>query len=142
LARDGVLFEHLVAQSSWTRPATASILTGVYPRRHGAITLENAIAPEVSTLAELLRAAGYRTAGFVSNVNVADRFGFGRGFEVYRYLRENVSRRHLAHAAGSRGAPLSRRPCRRARLHLPARDGPAWTVHAVGREPAPARNDR
>jgi hypothetical protein len=100
LARDGVLFEHLMAQSSWTRPATASILTGGYPGRHGAITLENAIAPEVSTLAELLRAAGYRTAGFVTNVNVADRFGFGRGFEVYRYLREDVSRAGVyAHAA-------------------------------------------
>src|SRR5215472_14147518 len=28
LARQGVLFEHVVAQSSWTKPATASILTG------------------------------------------------------------------------------------------------------------------
>ena len=44
-----------------TRPATASILTGEYPIRHGAITLENAIAPEVASLAEGVR--GPRGAG-------------------------------------------------------------------------------
>jgi arylsulfatase A-like enzyme len=92
LARDGVVFEDVVAQSSWTRPATASILTGEYPMRHGAISLDNAIASDVTTLAERLRGAGYRTGGFVTNVNVGDQFGFGRGFERYRYLPEMPSR--------------------------------------------------
>ena len=44
LAREGVLFERAIAPSSWTRPAVASILTGEDPVRHGAITLEDAIA--------------------------------------------------------------------------------------------------
>lgn len=92
LARDGLLFENTIAQSSWTRPSTASILTGEYPIRHGAITLENAIAPDVTSLAETFRAAGYRTGGFVTNVNVGDRYGFGRGFETYRYLPEDTQR--------------------------------------------------
>jgi arylsulfatase A-like enzyme len=103
-----VVFEQVVAQSSWTRPATASILTGQYPIRHGAITLENAIAPDVPSLAELLRAAGLRTAGFVTNVNVADRYGFGRGFEVYRHLPELASRPGLHVPAGELHAEFLR----------------------------------
>ena len=33
LAADGVLFEQCQAQSSWTKPATASILTGLLPSK-------------------------------------------------------------------------------------------------------------
>ena len=35
------------------------------------------------TLAEALRAAGFRTAAFTGGGNVSARFGFGRGFELY-----------------------------------------------------------
>ncbi len=92
LAADGVLFERVVAQSSWTKPATASILTGLDPAAHGAVTLASAIRPEAPTLAESLRAIGYRTAAFVTNVNVEGQFGFARGFEEYRYFREEKGR--------------------------------------------------
>jgi arylsulfatase len=40
----------------------------------------------VETLAEVLKAGGYRTAGFVTNINVAPSFHFEQGFETYRYL--------------------------------------------------------
>ena len=89
LAREGLLFESMIAQSSWTRPATASILTGVYPPRHGAQTLRDRLAPEVATMAELFRQQGYRTAAFVTNINVAGRWGFRRGFDRYAYLQED-----------------------------------------------------
>src|SRR5439155_2693639 len=35
LAARGVLFETMVAQSSWTMPASATLLTGLHPRDHG-----------------------------------------------------------------------------------------------------------
>src|SRR5262249_34365857 len=38
-AATSVLFENAVAQAPWTRPSTATILTGQYPATHGAITL-------------------------------------------------------------------------------------------------------
>jgi arylsulfatase A-like enzyme len=93
LAREGMLFWDVVAQSSWTRPATASILTGRNPERHGAVTITQRIRPEVPTLTELLRAHSYRTAGFVTNVNVSDVYGFHRGFEQYAYMPEEPTRR-------------------------------------------------
>lgn len=36
LAEDGVVFEHAVAQSPWTLPSVASVLTGLNPSYHGA----------------------------------------------------------------------------------------------------------
>lgn len=88
-AREGILFTRTVAQSSWTRPAAASLLTGQYPQRHGVHTLRDGLEPSVPTLAEVVRARGYRTAGFVTNVNVAPAWGFARGFDVYRYFPED-----------------------------------------------------
>jgi len=87
--REGVIFDHAVAQSSWTRPSAASILTGHYPAAHGATTLRRGLRPEVATLAEILQGRGYRTGAFVTNVNVAPQWGFQRGFELYRYLPED-----------------------------------------------------
>ena len=39
--------------------------------------------PGLTTLAEAYRAAGFRTAAFVSNPWLANGFGFEQGFEVY-----------------------------------------------------------
>jgi choline-sulfatase len=90
LAREAVQFSEVMAQASWTRPATASILTGLYPPAHGAMMLRQGIRADIPTLAEVLFAHGYQTAGFVTNVNVAGRWGFQRGFEAYEYLPEDA----------------------------------------------------
>src|SRR5581483_2923988 len=86
--RGAVVFDDAFAQASWTRPATASLLTGRYPAEHGARSLMSAIRPDVPTLASVLRAAGYDTAAFVTNLNVAGRFGFARDFGEFSYLEE------------------------------------------------------
>jgi len=36
LAAEGIRFVHAIAQSSWTRPSVATILTSLYPSSHGA----------------------------------------------------------------------------------------------------------
>ncbi len=82
-ARRALLFERAVAQSSWTRPAVASVFTGLWPPRHGVNRLGDALAGEAVTMAELLRAAGYRTHGVIANSSVARAFGFDQGFEGY-----------------------------------------------------------
>jgi len=92
LAADSFRFTRAVAQASWTRPATASILTGLYPYTHGAVTLHDALRPDATTLAELLRAQGYQTAAVVTNVNVGGGFGFDRGFDQFTYLPEDEAR--------------------------------------------------
>ncbi len=91
LAGDGVLFERPYTPSSWTRATVGSIFTGLLPPRHGAQRRDQALRADVPTLAEVLQARGYATAGFVSNPNVLPVFGFGRGFDQFVDV-ESVSR--------------------------------------------------
>jgi len=91
-ARESIVFETAMAQASWTRPSTASILTGRYPAEHGARSLMSALRADLPTMATILAEAGYDTAAFVTNLNVAPRFGFDRGFAEYHYLEERDDR--------------------------------------------------
>ncbi len=84
LASGGALFERHISQSTWTLPATASLLTGLYPSSHGANAEGSALPDEPVTLAESMKRAGYRTAAFTENRYVTPRFGFGQGFETFR----------------------------------------------------------
>ena len=55
LARRSVIFETALSPAAWTLPAHASLLTGLYPDRHGAIDPRRRIAENVPTLARELR---------------------------------------------------------------------------------------
>ena len=84
LADQGIVFENAVATAPVTGPTHASLLTGLYPRRHGIRNnLTHHLIEGTPTLADWLSAAGYRTAAFVSAVVLEGRYGFDRGFEVY-----------------------------------------------------------
>lgn len=85
-AQESTLFRHAVAQSPWTRPSVATVLTGLLPRTHGVHRKRHALAPEAVTLAEILKDQGFRTAGFATNGNVARSFGFAQGFDTYELL--------------------------------------------------------
>lgn len=84
LAARGTLFEEAYAQAPWTLPSVISYLTGRYP---GELLRPAdgpfAIPPEVPTLAERLRNAGYRTGAFVANPTLQPVAGFDRGFETW-----------------------------------------------------------
>ncbi len=86
LAEEGIVCKHAVAQASWTRPSIATILTGLYPSTHQAISKVSVLPDEVFTLAEAFHSEGYYTAGLVDNINIAPMFGFGQGFCEYRYF--------------------------------------------------------
>jgi arylsulfatase A-like enzyme/Tfp pilus assembly protein PilF len=84
LAREGVRFSNAASTVPFTLPAHSSIMTGIYPPSHG--VRENVgyfLADDVPTAAELLAAAGYETAGFVSAFVLDGRWGIGRGFDHY-----------------------------------------------------------
>jgi arylsulfatase A-like enzyme len=83
LAREAIVFEDVWAQSSWTRPTVASLFTGLHPGTHGAVGFERPLAGRFTTLAELLKQAGYRTGAVVSNHVVHHRFGFAQGFDEW-----------------------------------------------------------
>jgi arylsulfatase len=98
-AADGFRFDRAHTQAPWTKPAIATLFTGLYPSQHGVVShpqlpsrrgaREKAVAdalPEgVQTLAESLGAAGYRTAAFVSNPWIGRDFGFAQGFEHWNH---------------------------------------------------------
>lgn len=104
LAAEAVVYTRAVAASSWTLPSHASIFTGKFPSSHGArydpegpLRLTQAIegpeswegyrarglAPKETTLAALLRAAGYQTAAVVGGPWLKKTFGLDAGFDHY-----------------------------------------------------------
>ncbi|MFN0150315.1 MAG: sulfatase [bacterium] len=80
LASDGVLFETAIAQCCFTPPAMASLMTGRHVPSHGLLGWEARLPETETTLAEVFRDAGYRTAGFVF-LNLLTRQGLEQGFE-------------------------------------------------------------
>jgi len=85
LAEAGTRFADAAAPAAWTKPSTGTILTGLFPSRHGALYHGSVLQlPEGErTLAEAFRDHGYVTAGFVSNPNVKRVFAFDRGFDEF-----------------------------------------------------------
>lgn len=88
LALRSVVFENAISQSSWTRPAHASMLTALYPSEHGMVAMSrtSVMPPGVRTLPAALRAHGYATAAFTGGGNMSAHFGFDSGFDRYETL--------------------------------------------------------
>ena len=83
-ARDGIVFDDVLAHVPLTLPSHASIFTGKYPTGHGVhdngtFRLEDG----QRTLASRLRDAGYDTAAFVGAFVLDARFGLNQGFDHY-----------------------------------------------------------
>ncbi len=83
LARDGALFRTVVSPTSWTLPAHLTLLTSLPPEVHGVVVDAMRLATRSPMLAEVLREAGWATAGFVSGAYLDAIYGFSRGFDLY-----------------------------------------------------------
>ncbi len=83
LASRSLRFANAYSTASWTLPAHASLLTGLYPDRHGATDPRVLLAAELPRLAPQLREAGYSTVAFTDGAYLDWRYGFGPGFERY-----------------------------------------------------------
>ena len=92
-ARQAVRVREARAQSSWTKPAVATLLTGLYPVSHGAQRRSQGLDASVVTLAERLSTRGYETAYFGTNPTVTAKFGFEQGFSEFHYLSQPRGRR-------------------------------------------------
>jgi arylsulfatase A-like enzyme len=83
MAGSGVRFAQVRSQASWTKTSMASLWTGAYPVRTGVLRYQHAL-PEAATMpAEILKDAGFLTAGIWRNGWIANNFGFAQGFDVY-----------------------------------------------------------
>jgi arylsulfatase len=61
LASEGALFRDAISQGTWTKVASTSILTSLYPSTHGVTDMPDRIPATITTLAEAYREAGYAT---------------------------------------------------------------------------------
>jgi len=91
-ASQGLLFEQMWAQSSWTRPTVATIFTGLGIDAHGVGEIGSTLATSLTTLAEAVHAGGYRTGAFVANGILSASLGYGQGFEIW----DDSLHKHLA----------------------------------------------
>jgi arylsulfatase A-like enzyme len=98
-AQDARLYRWARSTAAWTLPGHASMMTGLFPSSHGAHltggfvggesidgrrNVAFPLAAEHTTLAELLRDRGYRTAAFVGNFSYLYRdYGLAQGFGLY-----------------------------------------------------------
>jgi arylsulfatase A-like enzyme len=83
LADRGVVYEAATTPMPLTRPAHASILTGLYPDQLGVLTNHQVLPENHVTLAEILSDTGYQTAGFTGIRFLNRRSGLAQGFEDF-----------------------------------------------------------
>jgi arylsulfatase A-like enzyme len=84
LVREGALFTTFRAVAPSTAPAHATMLSGVYPIRHG-LRSNGDVAPSLPfpRLSELLAQSGWATGAFVSTYVLRHDYGFDRGFDRF-----------------------------------------------------------
>lgn len=96
LANEGVVFENARSTAPWTLPAHASLLTGLFPDRHGVLTRIDRLSEETPTLTARLAGSGFATAAIVNSIWLAPGHGLVRDFADYRRLPEDLSARGAA----------------------------------------------
>lgn len=85
LAENGTIYQGF-SHASWTKPATASLITSTLPSTHNAMSKPSSLSQDLVLIPEAMKSAGYSTGGIVSNVNLAESFGFAQGYDDYYYL--------------------------------------------------------
>jgi choline-sulfatase len=88
LSGDSVVFTRAYSPAPWTLPALGSAMTGVSPQVHLATGLGGRVPDRLTTAAEVLRRAGYRTAAFVSSPMLGPQSGLAQGFGEYTAFPE------------------------------------------------------
>jgi Sulfatase len=91
----GVNFIDAETVRTSTTPGYASMLTGLYPFRHGVRQRYYVLNDAVDTLPEILARQGYTTAGFVSSFVMVGRCsGLQQGFQDDDKVQERELLRH------------------------------------------------
>ena len=99
-AKDALVIDNVISQSSWTAPSVASLFTSFYPSVHGIQDYfgkdRNQKATKLNrkfnTIAETFRNEGFQTACFSTNSWVSSSLQFNQGFDTFELLkkRENI----------------------------------------------------
>jgi arylsulfatase A-like enzyme len=111
LSREATWAGTAIAPSSWTVPSMASLFTGLQPWRnqnwHGDAAM---LRPELVTIPEALKARGFATAGFFTNAWLRPPFGYGAGFDDFRYFGEGKRAERALAVLGAAPAGKAAKP--------------------------------
>lgn len=83
LAEESLLFSNYMTVVPTTLPSHTSLFTGTFPHTHG--TSQNGFIVNSGNLmlTEILKGAGFHTAGFIGSFALDSRFHFSQGFDYY-----------------------------------------------------------
>lgn len=93
LAREGTVFDWAHTAVPLTLPSHTAMMSGLSPVTTGVMVNGDKVPQDVTTLAEVLQEAGYRTGAFVSLGVMSSRFGLDQGFETYDDAFDSEPRR-------------------------------------------------
>ncbi len=82
-ASESLRFARAWSVGTYTLPAHASLFSGLYPRQTATDAFAAALPDELETIAERLRASGYRTGAVTDSAVVSMCFGLHQGFEWF-----------------------------------------------------------
>jgi arylsulfatase A-like enzyme len=103
-SRQATLFANAITQAPFTKAAVASLMSGLYPTSHKAVTATvpfveamtgrpttapvetDILASSITTLAESFHADGYVTLGYTGNPFLIAPFGFAQGFDQFQFF--------------------------------------------------------
>jgi arylsulfatase A-like enzyme len=81
MAAEGALFKDCIDQATWTKVATPSLMTSLYPISHGVRDFSDRLPSSAVTLAEVFQDAGYATLSLSSILFTGRWTNLHQGFE-------------------------------------------------------------
>jgi arylsulfatase A-like enzyme len=91
LAAEGVVFERVYSNASWTKPSTASFMTGLQHSALGGLNWMDPVPADAPTMAQMMHSAGYQTGVFVANPNAGTLSGLHRDVDFFRETWEEFT---------------------------------------------------
>ncbi len=82
-AEESVRFANCESPSPWTFPSCAAVLTGLYPIQTGASYESKHMSDSITTLAEIMRRAGYETVAITNNGWLSEEVGMSQGYVTH-----------------------------------------------------------
>ena len=91
IAEEGIRFEKVISQSSWTKPSVASLLTSTCPGVHGVKSIEDILSVQATFLPTILKKLGYLTGCIQTNPFLSSESGFHQGFDYFIELFDKTA---------------------------------------------------
>lgn len=88
---NSIQFTQARSSACWTLPATTCMFTGLNVHEHRADTHTRRLRSDIPTLAENMKAKGYKTIQVTANPVTTDIFGLDRGFDEVHKVWKLVS---------------------------------------------------